>query len=123
MIQIVQNSINEMTVTLTELVTIENPFFLFCFYDSEKNERGCVVLTDYILGCRADKFMLDEPNDFNFPRVGFYDYEVYLQDNGTNVDPSNSISLLESGRIQVIGQENSLTYDTNTARKVYQDGQ
>lgn len=122
MIQIVQNSINELTLNLTKLVTIENPFFLFCFIDTEANEKGCVVLDDYVLGCRSDKFNFIEPDNYDFKRAGFYNYEVYLQDNDINTDPENSISLLESGMIQVLGQENSVSYKPNISRKVYNDG-
>lgn len=89
-------------VTLTEKVTLSNPYYLFIFthilqkttvskiFSSASDTSG---YTD-----RYNKFALATVTVFNNQPVGQYNYRVYEQASSTNTDPDNA-TLIESGKM------------------------
>lgn len=87
-------------LTLSEKVTISNPYFLFYLTHRQTNKTYAFILTDKsIFTDRYNKFSIDE-NDYNFFE-GEYLYEIYAQTSSNNLNPSLANEEVETGLLKV----------------------
>lgn len=121
MLQIKRNQTNEIIITATELTTIENAFYLFEFINDQNGEKFYSVLDKNTSStCRFDSFTLIEPTDINFGLDNFFTYNVYQQDNDTNLDPELSSGLVETGRARIYSDSSSgVEYDSDNTSVIY----
>lgn len=100
MLLITQGQTKFWYLTLTEKVTISNPYFLFSVTHRQTMKVYNFILTDVsTFKDRYNKFSIDE-TDYNFYE-GEYMYEVYAQTSSTNLDPSLANELVEEGILKV----------------------
>ena len=84
-------------VTLTEKVTIANPYFLFAFTHRVTNELPTVILTDISTQKeRYNKFAVIEGTTFDLD-AGEFEYVIYAQTSPSNLSPSLADEEVESG--------------------------
>lgn len=117
MIVLHQNTANDVVFTLTEMVTLSgSPQFLFVFECDE--ERGkpykCIAQDISSSTERYNEFILSattDPSNPNIllgevylPRRATYLYKVYAQSSSTNLNPTLSTSLVETGKALVLYQ-------------------
>lgn len=90
-------------MTVTELTTIPNPAYLFEFiHEQSFKEYRCVLTNISTSTPRFDEFVLIDGVDVNFDYNGYYIYNIYEQQSPGNLDPNNTIGLVETGRAEVI---------------------
>lgn len=100
MLLITQGETKFWYLTLSEKVTISNPYFLFSVTHRQTMRVYNFILTDVsTFKERYNKFSIDE-SDYNFYE-GEYMYEVYAQTSSTNLDPSLANELVEEGILKV----------------------
>lgn len=100
MLLITQGETKFWYLTLTEKVTISNPYFLFSVTHRQTMKVYDFILTDVsTFKERYNKFSINESN-YNFYE-GEYMYEVYAQTSSTNLDPSLANELVEEGILKV----------------------
>lgn len=100
MLLITQGETKFWYLTLTEKVTISNPYFLFSVTHRQTMKVYNFILTDVsTFKDRYNKFSIDE-SDYNFYE-GEYMYEVYAQTSSTNLNPSLANELVEEGILKV----------------------
>lgn len=91
-------------LTLTEKVTISNPYFLFYVTHRQTNKTYAFILDDIsTFPERYNLFPIDE-NDYNFFE-GEYMYKVYAQISSSNLNPALSDELVEEGLLLVLLEE------------------
>ena len=120
------NSAQTFVVTLNELVTIENPNYLFVFKNITTKEFVKIVLVgsendQSLFKYRYNQFELDISILFANKPVGQWLYEVYQQSSLVNQDPELSDGLIENGRMELKSTSNFEyeTYNNQTSFKVY----
>jgi hypothetical protein len=87
-------------LTLTEKVTISNPYFLFSLTHRQTMKEYNFILTDVsTFKDRYNKFSINE-NTYNFFE-GEYMYNVYAQTSSVNIIPSLANELVEEGILKV----------------------
>jgi hypothetical protein len=98
--------LNKLVFTLTENVTLSPVYFLFRFVDDlEKKEYTNILVDTSLYIERYNEFEFTEgANEATTLPKGFYHYYIYEQDNDTNLDYKLSGSLLEVGKIKVVGE-------------------
>lgn len=100
MLLITQGETKFWYLTLTEKVTISNPYFLFSVTHRQTMKVYNFILTDVsTFKDRYNKFSINESN-YNFYE-GEYMYEVYAQTSSTNLNPSLANELVEEGILKV----------------------
>ena len=100
MLLITQGETKFWYLTLTEKVTISNPYFLFSVTHRQTMNVYNFILNDVsTFKDRYNKFSINE-SDYNFYE-GEYMYEVYAQTSSTNLDPSLANELVEEGILKV----------------------
>jgi hypothetical protein len=111
MIYLEKDTVNIFVLTLTEVTTIPNPYYLFEFQD-EFNTTATLI---YWVGTdtsaypsRFNLFTLDEPNDIDFVK-GQYRYKVY-ESSVPTLDPTG-LTMIEEGRMVVAGVQINSIYD------------
>lgn len=87
--------------TLSELVTLPDPYFLFEFKPRVTAPAITVVLRPVLSNERSDCFEFDVDAVFGDRPRGFYDYRVFEQDSADNTDVNAAGLLLERGTIQL----------------------
>lgn len=103
MIQLVKGQSKDVIVTLTELTTIANAFYLFVFTHETtkavinviKNSSSDLSQFQY----RYNKFTFDSSLFIN-ASIGKYTYEVYEQLSSTNTNITG-LNLIESGKMDL----------------------
>jgi hypothetical protein len=92
------NNTDNIVLTLTEKVTLTNPYFLFVFtHITTKAQVKFVAGSDLSnYPWRYNEFTI---TNSLFSIVGQYIYQVYEQSSPTNTDPTG-LNLLETGRAQ-----------------------
>lgn len=113
MIQINKASVNTVVLTLTELVTLATPKFLFEFKNDQNNSLKYFIAADVSSYTdRYNKFLIEESTTetpltgkIELELTGFYSYKVFEQLSTTNLDPalSDNTTPLEIGKVLVIG--------------------
>ena len=111
-------------LTLTELQTVANPYYLFVFAQSTTKQVVSFIKSsdddesDYPE--RYNQFTINTAQLFAAAQAGEWLYTVYEQDNDSNTNPTGML-VLERGKMQL--QTNSsfsyTTYNLNTTYKAY----
>ena len=105
---------NYLYFTLNEKKTLAAPYYLFVFTNDITDQSvvfTCADLSQYKY--RYNQFLITETsgtNDYTsgvitLTPTGFWSYKVYEQSSATNLLVSNTTSLVEEGKIKVIGTE------------------
>lgn len=122
MIVINKDQSNNIILTLRENTTIQEPYFLFEFISRDKLTTKMFISEDISLNtCRYNQFNIveNEIEDILNGTInlggGFYDYNVYQQDNDSNLNKDNTDKILEQGIVYVKGDYNDVktTYNDN----------
>lgn len=112
MILINKNQNNYITVTLQEKTTLDTPYYLFKF----KNDvQGNVVrFTAQDISAYPDRFnqfLITETSGttnltsgvIELEPAGFWTYTIFEQSSSTNLDESSTTSVVEVGKVRVVG--------------------
>lgn len=90
-------------LTLTELTTLPAPFYLFVFTHVTTKDQVVFVKSDADdesdYPQRYNQFTIDPAVLFLGKNTGEWHYQVYEQDNGSNLDPALTTSKLEDGKL------------------------
>lgn len=101
-------------VTLTESVTLSNPYFLFVFTNVSTKEVVKVIVNsaDDISSnsSRVNTFEIDVTLFAN-ATAGQWNYEVYEQTSSTNLD-TNGLNILEVGKMILKESSEIVSYST-----------
>ena len=101
MISIVKGETKSWYLTLSEKVTIANPYFLFSLIHSQTETTTNIILTDVsTFPERYNKFIVIEGTTFTL-YTGQYKYIVYAQTSSTNTNPNLANEEVESGILLV----------------------
>tara|TARA_R110000782_G_scaffold108347_1_gene196887 strand:+ start:166 stop:561 length:396 start_codon:yes stop_codon:yes gene_type:complete len=123
-----QNTVNSLTFTLTEKTTLSAPIYLFQFRNvTEKVSYYCIMADISLYKERYNEFLFTEGTDL--PLIGElilgaggqYEYFVYEQLSTTNLDPTLSTGLVESGLIDF--DRGQTTYNQHTIDQTYKTHQ
>jgi hypothetical protein len=123
-----QNTTNSLTFTLTEKTTLSSPVYLFQLRNvTEKVSYYCIMADTSLYKERYNEFVFTEGTDL--PLVGElilgaggqYEYFVYEQTSTTNLDPTLSTGLVESGLMTL--ERDSTTYAEHTIDQTYKTHQ
>jgi hypothetical protein len=107
-------------VTLTEKVTIANPYYLFAFTHRVTNELTTVILTDISTQKeRYNKFAVIEGTTFDLD-AGEFEYVIYAQTSSTNLAPSLANEEVESGVLKVEFDVTRTSYEVTLNEKIYE---
>jgi len=126
MLVINKNSNNTLILTLTEKVTIASPTFLFKLTNDLTRESVLFLsanLSSY--KDRYDKFLITETSGtinassgvINLNPTGYWKYQIFEQASTSNLLESATGSLVENGKIKVIGTDTTFTVYNPTSRK------
>jgi len=124
MIYIIRNTTNEVVLTLTEKVTIANPFFIFAFQPLATLDeyQPIIYFTTLDLSNYIDRYNLFEIVESDsgsttggdaiplYLKPGQYEYKAY-QSTTNSLDPNDFGSLLEEGKM-VVGDLTQPDQDT-----------
>lgn len=113
MIYINKDEVNSIVLTLTEVSTLTNPYYLFVFQNEMNPESTPILFTSPDISSypeRFNQFLLDEPVDVELNK-GQYSYSVY-----ESLIPPTSIEdttgeVIEEGRMVVSGAIVNSIYD------------
>ena len=107
-------------LTLTEKVTIANPYFLFAFTHRLTNEVTTVILSDISTHKeRYNEFAVVEGSTFTLD-AGEFEYQVYAQTSPSNLSPSLANELVESGILKVEFDVTRTYYEVTLNEKIYE---
>lgn len=111
MIYLEKGQVNSFVLTLTEVTTIPNPYYLFEFED-EFNTTPSPIYWEGVdtssWTSRYNLFTIDEPTDIDFVK-GQYRYKVY-QSSTPILDPAG-LTMIEEGRLVVAGVVTNSIYE------------
>lgn len=129
MLQIIKGQLNEVIVTVSENVTISNPFFLWVFRlrQSPTVMVKCLAVNTSTVTVRYDSFNITDtanPDNMNgeieFGTTGEWEYTVYQKATNDLTIPSDT-AILETGIVKVIGDESSpISFEPDAEIKVYE---
>ncbi len=123
MIRLEQDTINRVVVTLKELTTISDPYYLFEFISDDTNVSKIFTTANISTNVnRYDEFNIELTAGvedllngvIKLPLKGFYHYNIYSQVSETNLDLANITELVEVGKVYI--------NDTVTPIKTAYDG-
>lgn len=107
-------------LTLTEKVTIANPYFLFAFTHRLTNEVTTVILSDISIHKeRYNEFAVVEGSTFTLD-AGEFEYQVYAQTSPSNLSPALANELVESGILKVEFDVTRTYYEVTLNEKIYE---
>jgi len=120
MIQLVQGHDTDVVVTLTEKVTLANPFYLFVFtHETTKAVISMVLSSGDDLSLYTSRY-----NEFTFSAsyfltaaVGKYTYQVFEQDNSYNII-TTGLNEVENGKMD-LNKATSFAFQTYTTATNY----
>lgn len=134
MIRFEKNSSNIVTVTLTELSTLDDPIYLFMFKNQQSGEKYYFISSDTSsYPHRYNRFLVTEkeaPNtlsgEVELGLKGLYDYEIYqtsLEDLSGLSTANDAIQFItrtvEKGLVSVVMDEADLeTYSPDSATNI-----
>ena len=110
MILLQQNTVNDVVLTLRELTTIENPFYLFVFTSDDTNISKIFTGVDTSTNVNTyNEFNIELTSGaedlldsvINLPYKGYYTYNIYSMVTEGNLDINNVTELVESGKVYV----------------------
>lgn len=115
----------ELILTLTELVTINTPYYLFVFTHVTTKESVAFVKAEADdesnYPKRYNQFTIDPSIVFAGKQPGEWHYKVYEQASAVNIDPASAGAVLEYGKL-LFDRENDFEYtkyESATSYKVY----
>lgn len=101
---------NFLIFTLSEKVTLTNPYYLFSFKHQVLMSSVNFIASD-ISGfpTRYNKFLITETTGtvnltsgvVSLPETGFYEYTIYEQTSSSNLNVANVTGILEIGMVKV----------------------
>lgn len=112
-------------LTLTELVSLPNPYFLFVFTHVITKDAVAFLKSgdddesDY--PDRFNQYTVNPADLFGDAPVGEWHYKIYEQEDNANLDPSLSGAVLEYGKM-ILDRDEEFAfaqYDSPTAFKTY----
>jgi len=131
MIYINKNSANTTVLTLTEKVSINNPYFLFTLTSKEGNEEVSFISQDISSATtRYNKFILTESGStsvnltqgiFHLENTGWFTYKVREQASSSNITPSLSGNIVEEG-MAFVQNVSSINFTTDNSRINFKNG-
>jgi hypothetical protein len=101
---------NFLVFTLTEKVTLNNPYYLFSFKHQVLMSTVNFIASDVSgFPTRYNKFLITETTGVtnltsgivSLPETGFYEYSIYQQTSSSNLNVANAEGLLEIGMLKV----------------------
>ena len=101
---------NFLVFTLTEKVTLNNPYYLFSFKHQVLMSTVNFIASDVSgFPTRYNKFLITETTGVtnltsgivSLHETGFYEYAIYQQTSSSNLNVANAEGLLEIGMIKV----------------------
>ena len=101
---------NFLIFTLSEKVTLTNPYYLFSFKHQVLMSSVNFIATDVSgFPTRFNKFLITETTGsvnltsgvVSLPETGFYEYAIYEQTSSSNLNLANVTGLLEIGMVKV----------------------
>jgi hypothetical protein len=114
-----------MILTLTELVTVPTPYYLFEFTHVATNDRIAFVKAEIDdeseYPARYNKFTINASEVFEDMPVGEWHYKVYEQESAVNTDPEAAGGVLENGKL-ILDRSTEFEftkYNESTSFKVY----
>ena len=116
MLQINKGEAKNWYLTLSEKVTITNPYYLFIFTNRLTNAETAVILTDISsFKERYSEFAVEEGVTFDLDACEHL-YQVYEQSSSTNTNPLNA-TLIEVGILKVTEIYTSTEYTPTLIEK------
>lgn len=123
MILINKGENNLITVTLNEKTTLSSPTYLFKFTnDITKQSVKFIASNISSYTYRYDQFLITETSGatnltsgvITLSPTGFWSYTIYEQTSTTSLDERLATSIVETGKVNVIGDvTNTPKYDNN----------
>jgi hypothetical protein len=101
---------NFLIFTLSEKVTLTNPYYLFSFKHQVLMSSVNFIASDVSgFPTRYNKFLITETTGsvnltsgvVSLPETGFYEYAIYEQTSSSNLNVGNVTGLLEIGMVKV----------------------
>jgi hypothetical protein len=101
---------NFLIFTLSEKVTLTNPYYLFTFKHQVLMSSVNFIASDVSgFPTRYNKFLITETTGsvnltsgvVSLPETGFYEYAIYEQTSSSNLNVANVTGLLEIGMVKV----------------------
>jgi len=101
---------NFLVFTLSEKVTLSNPYYLFSFKHQVLMSSVNFIASDVSsFPSRFNKFLITETTGtvnltsgiVSLPETGFYEYAIYEQTSSSNLNTNNATGLLEIGMVKV----------------------
>jgi hypothetical protein len=101
---------NFLIFTLSEKVTLTNPYYLFSFKHQVLMSSVNFIASDVSgFPTRFNKFLITETTGsvnltsgvVSLPETGFYEYAIYEQTSSSNLNLANVTGLLEIGMVKV----------------------
>ena len=101
---------NFLVFTLSEKVTLSNPYYLFSFKHQVLMSSVNFIASDVSsFPSRFNKFLITETTGtvnltsgiVSLPETGFYEYSIYEQTSSSNLNTNNATGLLEIGMVKV----------------------
>lgn len=111
MIYLEKDTVNTFVLTLTEVTTISNPYYLFEFedeFDTASNPIYWIGADTSPYPSRYNLFTIEEPADIELVK-GQYKYKVY--ESLTSTDDPTGLNMIEEGRMVVAGVTVNSIYD------------
>lgn len=126
MIRLEQDTINRVVVTLKELTTISDPYYLFEFISDDTNVSKIFTTANLSTNVsRYDEFNIELTSStedllngvIKLPLKGFYKYNIYSQVSATNLDLDNVTELVEVGKVYINDTVNPVKTTYNGGQK------
>jgi len=129
-----RGQVNQVPVTVSELTTLTNPYYLFKFVDASNVPKYVLInsaddLASADQQVRFNEFEIEEVSSGADPLTGKvtlvdgdYDYTIYEQASSTNIDPANSTGIVENGICTVYSVPSEIenkVYNKTVTNKVY----
>ena len=118
---------NFLIFTLSEKVTLTNPYYLFSFKHQVLMSSVNFIASDVSgFPTRYNKFLITETTGtvnltsgvVSLPETGFYEYTIYEQTSSSNLNVNNTTSILEIGMIKVNSDKPIYTEYDNQSKTI-----
>jgi len=119
MLHLSQNSTNELYVVCDDILTINNPYYLWRFVHNQTQVEYLIFLTNTEQqNPRFDLFDLVLPTDLDLS-TGHYSWWIYEKDNNSDTD-YDGLNVLSNGAAEVRTTfEEETEYESTETDKVY----
>jgi hypothetical protein len=121
-IVIEQGEVNTFALTLTEKVTISDPFYLMVLEGKSGQETIKWLMTDVsAYPERYNKFVFEEGVTATIPFKGDYVYKVYQKAVANTTIPTDPDDLLEQGILRLEGTDaTTIEHEANLTTVIYE---